>query len=124
MDVLDALPEYGAILGRLSERLRKSRRTRAEHKLTELLGILIDDYDRRNGLPPSDSTPAELLRFLLDHSGRKPSDLLTVFGQRRSRERSPQRQAIDQPGAGAKARQDVFSSRQFVRLGCRYNKNK
>jgi antitoxin component HigA of HigAB toxin-antitoxin module len=46
------------------------------------LGLLIQDYDRRHGLPPDDSTPAERLEFLLEHSGKAPADLLPVFGQR------------------------------------------
>jgi antitoxin component HigA of HigAB toxin-antitoxin module len=48
----------------------------------DLLGVLIEDFDRRNSLPPDDGTPAERLRFLMEHSARSSSDLLPVFGQR------------------------------------------
>jgi len=47
-----------------------------------LLGVLIADYDERNSLPPEESSPAERLRFLLEHSGKEPADLIPVFGQR------------------------------------------
>ena len=47
-----------------------------------LLALLIGDYDRRHGMPADDSTPAEKLQFLMEHSGKSPVDLLPVFGQR------------------------------------------
>jgi HTH-type transcriptional regulator/antitoxin HigA len=67
---------------RLGELLRKARRTKAEDKLLDLLGVLIEDFDRRNSLPSDDGTPSERLRFLMEHSARPSSDLLPVFGQR------------------------------------------
>jgi hypothetical protein len=39
-------------------------RTGSETKLMRLLGLPIEDYDRRNALPPDDAGPAERLRFL------------------------------------------------------------
>lgn len=74
--------QYDSICSRFGDLLRKSRRTVAEQRLTDLLGILIEDYDRRHGMPPDDSTPNEILQFLMEHSGKKPSDLLPIFGQR------------------------------------------
>jgi antitoxin component HigA of HigAB toxin-antitoxin module len=47
-----------------------------------LLALLVEEYDRRNAWPPDDAGPADRLRFLLEHSGKAPSDLLPVFGQR------------------------------------------
>lgn len=47
-----------------------------------LLALLVEDYDRRNALPPEDSTPAEMVRFLMEYSGRAAADLVPVFGQR------------------------------------------
>jgi HTH-type transcriptional regulator/antitoxin HigA len=62
---------------------KQRSRTPEETKLMRLLGILIQDYDRRNALPPEKSTPAELLQFLVEHSGRSAAELLSpVFGQR------------------------------------------
>ena len=42
----------------------------------QLLGLLIEDYDRRNALPPDSATPDARVRFLLEHSGKSPSALL------------------------------------------------
>jgi len=85
----DVLPEridtetrYDSTCSRFGEPLVKSRLTGPEEKLMRLLGLLIEDYDRRRGMPPDDSTPAERLRFLMEHSGKGPADLLTIFGQR------------------------------------------
>jgi antitoxin component HigA of HigAB toxin-antitoxin module len=71
-----------AIGSRFGELLAKRRLSAAEEKLKNLLGVLIQDYDRRHALPPDDSTPAEILQFLVEHSGKKASDLLPIFGQR------------------------------------------
>jgi HTH-type transcriptional regulator / antitoxin HigA len=80
IDTDDRYQEIGACFGDLIGKGR--RRTREETKLMRLLGLLIEDYDRRHAFPPDDSTPAERLRFLIEHSGKKPSDLVPVFGQR------------------------------------------
>ena len=86
VDVLPARIEtdakYDSIHTRFGELLRKARRTKAEDRLMDLLGVLIEDFDRRNSLPPDDGTPSERLRFLMEHSARPSSDLLPVFGQR------------------------------------------
>jgi HTH-type transcriptional regulator / antitoxin HigA len=71
-----------AIHTRFGELLRKARRNKAEDRLMDLLGVLIEDFDRRNSLPPDDGTPSERLRFLMEHSARPSSDLPPVFGQR------------------------------------------
>jgi antitoxin component HigA of HigAB toxin-antitoxin module len=86
VDVLPARIEtdaqYDAIRSRFGELLRKTRRNKAEERLMDLLSVLIEDFDRRNSLPPDDGTPSERLRFLMEHSARPSSDLLPVFGQR------------------------------------------
>jgi len=80
---IDNYEDYRAVHTRFLELFgRRNKKTAAEAKLMALLGVLIQDYDRRHGLPPDDSTPAERLRFLLDTSGRTAADLLPVFGQR------------------------------------------
>jgi HTH-type transcriptional regulator / antitoxin HigA len=73
---------YDSIRARFGELLASRRRTHAEDQLMDLLGILIGDYDRRNAMPPDHSTPAEIIQFLIEHSGKTPSDLTPVFGQR------------------------------------------
>jgi len=86
VDVLPARIEtdaqYDAIRARLGELLRKARRSKAEDRLMDLLGVLIEDFDRRNRLPPDEGTPSERLRFLMEHSARPASDLLPALGQR------------------------------------------
>jgi antitoxin component HigA of HigAB toxin-antitoxin module len=74
--------DYDRFHRRLGELMRLRRRSAAETKLFHLLVLLIQDYDRRHALPPDDSTPAERLQYLLEVSGKKPVDLLPVFGQR------------------------------------------
>ena len=74
--------QYDQIGSRFGDLLVKRRRTAAEDALMDLLGVLIQDYDRRHAMPPDDSTPAELLQFLLEESGQPVSCLLPIFGQR------------------------------------------
>ena len=47
-----------------------------------LLGVLIQDYDRRHSLGPDSGTPADRLQYLMVHSKTQPADLLPIFGQR------------------------------------------
>ena len=75
--------DYDRFRARFGELLVQRRRTRAEDRLMDLLAVLIEDYDRRHGMPPDDSTPAERLQFLVEHSGKSANELLLpVFGQR------------------------------------------
>jgi HTH-type transcriptional regulator/antitoxin HigA len=68
---------YGDLLG------KQRKRTSEETRLMRLLGLLIEDYDRRTARPEDKSTPAELLRFLVDQSGKSAAELLgPIFGQR------------------------------------------
>lgn len=74
--------QYHSIHARFGELLQKARRSRAEETLMDLLGVLIEDFDRRHSMPPDDGTPGERLRFLMEHAAKQPSDLLSIFGQR------------------------------------------
>lgn len=81
--IIEGKEQYREIGSRLSNLIGKGRsRTPDETKLMRLLGLLIEDYDRRHGMPPDDSTPAERLQFLMEHSGKTAADLLPVFHQR------------------------------------------
>jgi HTH-type transcriptional regulator/antitoxin HigA len=81
--VIETEKQYREIGDRFGELVGKGRaRTRDETKLMRLLALLVEDYDRRNAMPPDDGTPAERLRFLMEHSGKAPADLLPIFGQR------------------------------------------
>lgn len=81
--VIETDAQYRQIVRRFGDLVGKGRaRSAEETKLLRLLALLVEDYDRRHALPPDNSTPAEKLRFLLDHSGRTATDLLPLFGQR------------------------------------------
>ena len=88
--LLDTLParieteeHYDAIHTRFGELFGIPKRTAAEKKLMDLLGLLIQDYDRRHALPREGCSPAELLQFLVDQSGKSAAELLSpVLGQR------------------------------------------
>lgn len=82
-EVIETDERYQEVTARLAGLAAKgSRRTANETRLMRLLAVLVEDYDRRHALPPDDSTPAERLRYLLDASGRPPSALVPIFGQR------------------------------------------
>ena len=57
--------EYDRLHARFGELLVQRRRSQAEDRLMALLGVLIQDYDRRHRMPPADSTAAERLQFLM-----------------------------------------------------------
>jgi antitoxin component HigA of HigAB toxin-antitoxin module len=82
-EVIATHEQYEAVLRRVADLTRAGRRrTPEETKLFRLLSLLIQDYDRRHALPPDEATPAERLEYLLEVSGKTPTDLLLVFGQR------------------------------------------
>ena len=81
--VIETEKQYREIGDRLGDLVGKGRsRTRDETRLMRLLGLLIEDYDRRHGLPDEEDTPAGKLQFLIEHSGKTSADLLPIFGQR------------------------------------------
>ena len=82
--VIETEKQYREIGDRLGDLAGKGRsRTRDETRLMRLLGLLVEDYDRRHGMPDEEDTPAEKLQFLMEHSGKTPADLFPIFGQRR-----------------------------------------
>ncbi len=81
--VIQTEKQYSEIGSHFGELVGKGRaRTKDESRLMRLLALLIEDYDRRNAMPPDNTTPGERLRFLLEHSGKTPAFLLPIFGQR------------------------------------------
>jgi antitoxin component HigA of HigAB toxin-antitoxin module len=81
--VIESAKQYREIGDRFGDLIGKGRaRTKDETRLMRLLGVLIEDYDRRVAMPPDNSSPAEILQFLIDQSGKRTVDLLPVFGQR------------------------------------------
>jgi antitoxin component HigA of HigAB toxin-antitoxin module len=82
-EVIETAARYDEVTARLAELVRKgARRGAGETRLMKLLALLVEDYDRRNALPPDEATPAERLSYLLEVSGRTAADLIPVFGQR------------------------------------------
>ena len=70
--IIESWKQYKEIGQRFGDLLGKGRaRTAEETKLMRLLGLLVQDYDRRQAMPPDESTAAERLQFLLEHSGKK-----------------------------------------------------
>jgi HTH-type transcriptional regulator/antitoxin HigA len=82
--VIETEDQYEEIASRAGELVGKGRkRTPEETQFMRLLVLLIQDYDRRHALPPDTSTPAERLRFLVEHSNKSATELLMpIFGQR------------------------------------------
>jgi HTH-type transcriptional regulator/antitoxin HigA len=63
----------------LEKLLDKSNRTPEERRLTELLTLLIEDFEaKRYSLPAA--TPRDILRHLMDSNGLRQVDLVDVFG--------------------------------------------
>jgi hypothetical protein len=94
---------------RFGDLLGQAKRTRPEDKLMDLLGVLIMDYDRRHGMPPDDSTTAEILGFLMEHSQKTPSDLMPVFGQRSHVNSAPSR-PVSSANCSASVRTCLFEA--------------
>jgi HTH-type transcriptional regulator/antitoxin HigA len=81
--VIETGAQYDSLSERLSGLIRKGRnRTPEETRLMKLLAVLVRDYDERQAFPPASMSPEEAIRFLMEHSGKTPSDLLGIFGQR------------------------------------------
>lgn len=81
--VIETEEQYREIGDYFGDLVGKGRaRTSSETKLMRLLALLIEDYDSPHSMPPSDVSPAERLRFLMEQAARKSSDLLPIFGQR------------------------------------------
>jgi antitoxin component HigA of HigAB toxin-antitoxin module len=82
-EVIETDERYAEVSARLAELVRRgNRRSASETRLMRLLAVLVEDYDRRHALPPDGSTPAEMLRYLLEASGKNATALIPVFGQR------------------------------------------
>ena len=81
--VIETEEQHREIGRRFGDLVGKGRaRTRSETKLMRLLALLVEDYDRRNALPPDETSPADRLRFLVEQSGETPASLIPIFGQR------------------------------------------
>lgn len=74
----DAENERSAMV--LEGLLRKKRRTAEEKRLTELLTLLIEEYEEQAYVLSGQAGPVDVLRHLMDANGLRQVDLLDVFG--------------------------------------------
>lgn len=82
-EVIETVERYAKVSERLGELAsRGNRRTASETRLMKLLAVLLEDYDRRQALPPEESTPVEKQRYLLEGSSCSSAAPIPVFGQR------------------------------------------
>ena len=80
--VIETPEELERLTGEIEPLLDKGEgRTAEEEELCRLVLKLIDDYQGVHRLIPA-FKPNELLRALLDESGKRQVDLLPVFGSR------------------------------------------
>ena len=71
---------HQAYTTRLNELIDKgNERTDDEHLLTELLAIVVSDYEDRHWPVPLPS-PIEAVRFLMERKGLRQKDLAHAFG--------------------------------------------
>jgi HTH-type transcriptional regulator/antitoxin HigA len=66
-------------LARVKELMSRGDRTPDEDALLEVLTNAIEAYETRRFARPT-STPAELIRFLLEQNGQAPKDLVDLLG--------------------------------------------
>ena len=100
--VIKTEKQYREIGDRLGDLVGKGR-SRDETRLMRLLGLLIEDYDRRHGMPDEEDT----LQFLIEHSGKTSADLFPIFGQLQPYQRGVEREEEDQRGPGTGSREAV-----------------
>jgi len=63
----------------LEKLLGKSKRTPEERQLTELLTLLIEDFEAKHYSLPS-ASPRDILRHLMESNGLRQTDLVGEFG--------------------------------------------
>jgi len=59
--------------------MRPHKRTRAERELSELLTMLIEEFEEKHYALPR-AAPLDALRFLMEQHSLKQKDLIDVFG--------------------------------------------
>jgi HTH-type transcriptional regulator/antitoxin HigA len=64
----------------LESLLHQKKRSTEEQRLTELLTLLIEDFEEREYPMPRKAGPIDIVRHLMDANGLRQTDLLDVFG--------------------------------------------
>jgi HTH-type transcriptional regulator/antitoxin HigA len=77
--VIHSEEENERYIAALEELLRKRKRTAEEKRLSELLTLLIEDFEEKRYALPA-ATPRDVLRHLMTANGLRQADLLDVFG--------------------------------------------
>jgi HTH-type transcriptional regulator/antitoxin HigA len=100
MSTLTVSPEYGALLRKVAPKVIRTEKeneayteilyeldqraktlTAAENQLSELLTLLIEDFEEKRYQLPR-AKPLEVVRFLMEQHGLLQKDLVDVFGTR------------------------------------------
>jgi len=63
------------------ERLWDAKPGTPDHDALEVLGLLVEDYERRT-FPIEEPDPVEAIRFRLEQSGKEQKDLVPILGSR------------------------------------------
>jgi HTH-type transcriptional regulator / antitoxin HigA len=77
--VIHTRAEHKHFLAELEEMLRRPSLSEAERRYCELLGVLIEDYEKRSFPLKSKAGPIEVLKELMAANGLQQKDLLDVF---------------------------------------------
>ena len=77
--VIHSRAEHKRYLAELEQMFQKSSLSEAEQRYCELLGVLVEDYEKRAFPMKSKAAPVEILRALMAANGLQQKDLLDVF---------------------------------------------
>jgi|ERR1700733_2762222 len=77
--VIHTKAEHKHYLAELERMLREPSLGQAEQKYCELLGVLIEDYEKRTFALRSKADPVDVLKELMAANGLRQKDLLDVF---------------------------------------------
>lgn len=77
--VIHTRAEHRRFLAELEEMLRKPSMTLAERRYCELLGVLIEDFEKKVFSLKSKAQPVDVLKELMAANGLQQKDLLDVF---------------------------------------------
>lgn len=80
LKVIRTEKQHKQALARVEE-LWDARPGTLEHDTLEVLGLLIEDYEKR-AFPVEEPDPIEAIRFRLEQMGKEPKDLVPILGSR------------------------------------------
>lgn len=80
--VIDCAAEYNRIESIFENLLNKENRSPEEDKLFDLMANLLEEYERRTLPPLKESSPLEVLQFLMKENDLAQKDLVEFFGSK------------------------------------------